>query len=178
MAANTRSAWVEKRVGYSGNSLYVASCTVLAAVANWNAYTYKLPRGLNPKLPWTLQVYYSGDISGSGTPKLWLWYGYADDFEVANTDGMTAVSSATSGAGKIALLDNVATILVGLPLSVQITPSSYNTGGAVADVVTVAALATGPKVRVPIMPYYSVGLDGGAVLAAVTGYYKIIQANQ
>lgn len=176
MAANTRSAWTEKRVGYSGATMYVASCTVLAAVANWNAYTYKLPRGLDVRKPWTLQVYYSGDISGSGTPTLNIWYGYDDDFQVANTDGMTAASTATSGAGKLKLFDNVATIISTLPLAIQMTPHIVNAGGAVADVVTVAAIATGPKARIPAMPYYAVGVDGGNVLAAVTGYYKIIQA--
>jgi hypothetical protein len=161
-------------VGYSGSSVYVASCTVLAAVANWNAYTVKTPLGLDVRKPWSLQVYYSGDISGSGTPALYLWYGYADDFAVANTDGMVAASTATSGAGKIKLLDNVATIISTLPLTIQMTPNVAMLS-SVADVVTVAAIATGPKVRIPVMPYYSIGVDGGGVLAAVTGYYKIIQ---
>lgn len=176
MAANTRSAWVEKRVGYTGQSLYEATCTVLADTANWNAYTYKTPRGLDVRRPWTLQVYFSGDISGSGTPTLNIWMGHSDDFQVANTAGMTAASTATSGAGKIKIFDNVATIISTLPLSVQVTPHHWNAGGSVADVVTVAAIATGPKVRVPVMPYYAIGVDGGAVLAAVTAYYKIIQA--
>jgi hypothetical protein len=177
MAINNRSAWTEKIVGYASNRVYVANCTVLAAVANWNAYTVKTPRGLDVKRPFTLQVYFSGDISGSGTPTLNIWGGYDDDFQVANTDGMTAASTATSGAGKIKILDNVATVISTLPLAVQVTPHSFNSGGAVADVVTIAAIATGPKVRVPCLPYYAFGVDGGAVLAAVTGNYKIIQAN-
>jgi len=176
MAVNTVSSWTEKRVGYGGSSLYVATSTVLASVANWNAYTAKFPIGLDVRRPFAIQVYYSGDISGSGTPALYLWYGYDNDFAVANTDGMTAASTATSGAGKLKLLDNVATIVSTLPLTIQVTPSHWNSGGSVADVVTVAAIATGPKVRVPCMPYYSVGVDGGNILAAVTGYYKIIQA--
>ena len=174
MAANTRSSWTEKQISYGGKTTYVASCTVLADTANWNAYTYKLPQGLDVRKPWSLQMYFSGDISGSGTPALYLWGGYDTDFQVANTAGMTAVSTATSGAGKIKLLDNVATIISTLPLTIQMTPNVAGLS-SVADIVTVAAIATGPKVRIPVLPFYAVGIDGGAVLAAVTGYYKIIQ---
>ena len=67
MAANTRSAWTEKRVGHTSNSLYIASCTVLSAVANWNAYTYKTPRGLDVRKPWTLVHYNSADPSAGET---------------------------------------------------------------------------------------------------------------
>lgn len=176
MAANTRSAWTEKRVGYTSGSLYIASCTVLSAVANWNAYTYKTPRGLDVKRPWTLVHYSSADPSAGETPKLNLWGGYADDFEVANTSGMVATATATSGSKIIELIDDLTTIISTLPAVIQLIPNCFNDGGAVANVVTVAAIATGLKVRIPLLPYYAVGIDSTAVLDATTAYYYIIQA--
>jgi hypothetical protein len=176
MAANTRSAWTEKRVGYTSSSLYIAECTVLAAVANWNAYTVKTPRGLDVRRPWTLVAYYSADPDPSDTAVLSLWGGYSDDFVVANTSGMTAAATATDGAKVKQLLDDCTTIISTLPYVGQLTPNCFDDGGAVADVVTIAAIATGLKARIPLMPYYSIGIDSGSVLAAETGYYKIIQA--
>ena len=47
---------------------------------------------------------------------------------------------------------------------------------AVADVVTVSAIGTGLKVKIPNAPYYAFNLNGASTLAAVTGTWKIIQA--
>jgi len=176
MAANTASAWTESRVGYASNSLYIASCTVLADTGNYAAYSLKTPRGLNVAKPWTLIAYFSADPVVTGTALLNLWGGYSDDFVMATTPGAAAIT-ATSGGHIKELCDNTTTLLVTLPWICQITPNSFNSEGAVADVVTVAAIASGPKVRVPLMPYYAVGIDVAAnVLDAVTAYYKIIQA--
>ena len=45
----------------------------------------------------------------------------------------------------------------------------------VANVVTVAAIANGLKVRTPIAPYYAFNLDGGGTLNATTITWTIFQ---
>ena len=46
----------------------------------------------------------------------------------------------------------------------------------VANVVTVAAIANGLKVRTPIAPYYAFNLDGGGTLNATTITWTIFQS--
>jgi hypothetical protein len=64
-------------------------------------------------------------------------------------------------------------------LAVDDTPLAYvfniDPDLAVADVVTVGAIATGPKVKVPPMPCIAFNANGGSTLAAVTHYFKILQ---
>ena len=47
---------------------------------------------------------------------------------------------------------------------------------AVADVVTVAAITTGLKVKIPKAPYYAFNCDGGGTLNATTATWRIVQS--
>jgi len=174
MAVNTASAWTEKRAGYGGNSLYVAECTVLAAVANRTCATLKTPRGLNVKRPWTLYFITSADPDAGDTVTLSLWGGWSDDFVMTNTSGLTT-AAATDGGKILQLCDNFETLLKTLSGAFHFTPNSYPYGGVVADVVAVSGRANGFKVRIPVMPYYAFVAQSGSVLDAHTETFKIIQ---
>ena len=171
MAANTVSAWTESRVGYTGGSLYKATCTVQADTANTDAGTLKTPRGLDVRRPWTL-IFSAATTPDGQTLPLDLWYGYADDFVLTN--GASACT-ATRGADFLQLCDDVVLAVAARPFAFSMVPSNYNDGGAVADVVAVAAIATGFKARIPAAPYYAFNLNGGSALAAVVSTYIIIQ---
>jgi len=160
--ALTQSAWTEKTV----NDRYVATCTVTATVAENDAYTLKTPKGLNTSKAFTLLLSFSGTPDGSALP-LDVWIGYDDTFALSG-DGASVV--ATNGAQFKSIFDDV--VLAVSPLTYMFVLDPAQT---VADVVTVAAIATGPKVRIPVAPYYAFNLDGASTLAAETATWRIIQ---
>ena len=171
MAANTASAWTESRVGYSGGSLYKATCTVLADTANTDAATLKTPIGLNTRRPFTL-VYSAATTPDAQALPFEIWCGTGDDFAVSN--GASA-ATATSGVFGVQLCDDVVLAVAALPYAFQLTPSNFD-GGNLANIVTVAAIATGFRCRIPIAPYYAWNLNGGSTLAAVVSTYIIFQS--
>lgn len=173
MAASTISAWTESVVGYNG-TLYTASCTILQAVANTATMTNKTPRGLNVRRPWTLVVYGSAAIDAGQTPVLELWGGHSDDFSPTNTTDGLATTAATDGAKILDLCDSVVGALSTAPYFFHMVPI-VGQAQQVANVVTVAAIATGFKVGIPVLPYYAFGIQGDTTLDAVTVTYKIIQ---
>lgn len=160
--ALTQSDWTEKDV----NGVYVASCTVVSTTAENDAYTKRTPKGLDPSKPWMMLYKASGTPDGQALP-MDLWVGFNDNFALSG-DGANVV--ATNGAEYKSIFDDVV-LAVNKYYAFAFDP---NLG--VADVVTVAAIATGPKVKVPVAPYYAFNLDGGSTLAAVTHTFVIIQA--
>lgn len=173
MAANTVSAWTESRVGYTGGSLYKASCTVLTDTANTDASTLKTPIGLNVRRPWSLVLYASATPDGSALP-VDLWMGYAADFVMSN-DGNPA--TATSGCVIKQIIDDAVLALTTRPFNVQFVPHTHDVGGSVADVVAVATPQVNAfKSRIPVAPYYAISLNGASTLNAVTWTFIILQS--
>lgn len=161
--ALTQGAWSSKTV----NGVMVASCTVVSTTAESDAYTLKTPTTLNPRKPWFLVYYASATPDGQALP-LDIWMGFDSDFAIT---GDSTTVAATSGVQFKQIFDDVVLAVTPLFYCFEMDPAL-----PVADVVTVAALTTGPKVRIPVAPYYAFNLDGGSTLAAVTHYFKIIQA--
>ncbi len=160
--ALTQSDWSEKEV----NGVYVASCTVVSTVAENDAYTKRTPKGFDPTKKWTL-LYKADDTPDGQALPLDVWMGFADSFALSG-DGANVV--AASGAEFKSIFDDVV-LAVDKYYAFNFDPNL-----AVADVVTVAAIATGPKVKIPVAPYYAFNLDGGSTLAATTHTFVIIQA--
>jgi hypothetical protein len=175
MAANTRSAWTESRVGYTGGSLYKATSTVLSAVANAQLSTVKTPRGLDVRRPWTVIIHSTATVDNGQTPVLELWGGFSDSFVMTNGDG-TATTAATDGAKLLDLCDDITLAVTARPFAFHIIPIRGGEVQSVANVVTVAAIATGYKVHVPVLPYYAIAVQGDSTLDAVTTTVVIIQA--
>ena len=161
--ALTQSAWTETFV----NGLYKATCTVAATTAENDAYTLKTPANLDPNYAWTLFYSASATPDGQALP-LDLWVGYVDTFALSG-DGANVVATAT-GSNYKSIMDDVVLAVTPITYSWQMDPDL-----AVADVVTVAAIATGLKVKVPVAPYYAFNLDGGSTLAAATHTFTITQ---
>lgn len=166
--ALTQGAWTEKFV----NGVYTAACTVVSTTAENDAYTLKTPKdgGFDPSKPWTLLYFASATPDAQALP-FDLWIGYDDSFVIAGDGGTVAATSAL-GSNYVSIMDDVVLAVTPIAYSWQMDPNL-----AVADVVTVAAIATGLKVKVPVAPYYAFNLDGGSTLAAVTHYFKITQKN-
>jgi hypothetical protein len=159
--ALTQSAWTESSV----NGFYKATCTVLPETSDTDAYTLKTPSGLNGSKPFTLHVQFSDTPDASALP-FEVWIGYGDNFALS---GQGASVVAADGAYFKQLFDNVVGA-VGKDYAFLIDPSL-----PVADVVTVAAIATGPKCRIPASPSYIFNCNGASTLAAETATYTIIQ---
>lgn len=161
--ALTQSAWTLKSA--KNNQLMVATCTVTATTAENDAYTLKTPKELNPAKPWSLIVKTSAASDGAALP-LDLWVGYSDNFVLS---GDSTTVAATDGVNYKQLTDDIG-YSAASSACFYFDPSQQ-----VADVVTIAAIATGYKVKVPIAPFYAFNLDGGSTLLAHTATYIIIQ---
>lgn len=163
--ALTQSDWDEKIV----NGVYTASCTVVSTTAENDAYTKKTPAGLDPSRPWSLFYSAAATPDGQALP-LDLWVGYNDAFDLSG-DGANVVATGT-GSNYKQIYDDVVLAVATIAYSFAFDPLQQ-----VADVVTVAAIATGNKVKIPVAPYYAFNLDGGSTLAATTHTFVITQKN-
>ena len=157
----TQSAWTESSV----NGMLKATCTVAATTAENDAYTLKTPKALDPTKPWTLIVETSAASDGAALP-LDLWVGYSDSFALS---GNSTTVAATDGINYKQITDDIG-------YSAASSACFYfDPNQAVADVVAIADIATGYKVKVPIAPYYAFNLDGSSTLAVHTATYTILQ---
>jgi hypothetical protein len=161
--ALTQSDWTES----FANGVYTAVCTVAHTASETDAYTKKTPTGLDPSKPWTLFYESLATPDGQALP-LDLWIGHSDAFVLAG-DGATVGASGT-GSNFKSIMDDVVLAVTPIAYSWIMDPDL-----AVADVVTVAAIATGLKIKVPVAPYYAFNLDGGSALAATTATFRITQ---
>jgi len=160
--ALTKSAWVDTTV----NGKLVSTCTVIATTAENDAYTLKTSTRLDGSKPFVLYYKAAATPDAQALP-LDIWIGYADTFALS---GDSTTVAATSGAKFKQIFDDVVLAVNTLIYSFLIDPDL-----PVADVVTVAAIATGPKVRVPPSPYYAFNCNGGSTLAATTHTFVIVQ---
>ena len=165
MAAQTQTAWTTTHL--RGFKVYSSTATTDANnEVNWSL---KTPNSLDTSKPWSLIVSASAAQDGAAAP-LMIWGGYSDDFALAGT---TARATATDGVQLGELTDDLGYGAAVLGLNFAMNPGS--TG--LANVVTIAAVATGLRHNVPIFPYYAFELmaDDAATLLAHTLTFKIIQ---
>ena len=169
--ALTQTSWTKN---VSGKQTII-SCSVTATTAENDAYTKWLDAklmGLDTTRQFSLIYYASATPDGQALP-LDIWVGWtrpANGGAEISGDGANVVCA--NGAKFKQIFDDVV-------LAVDDTPLAYvfniDPDLAVADVVTVGAIATGPKVKVPPMPCIAFNANGGSTLAAVTHYFKILQ---
>lgn len=164
--ALTQSNWSSSSV----NGAYKATCTVVSTTSENDAYTLKTPNrkeGFDPSKKFTLLYSAAATPDGQALP-LDIWIGHSDSFNLSG-DGANVVATGT-GANFKQIFDDVVLAVAPISYAFAIEPDLN-----VADVVTVAAIATGAKVKVPSAPYYAFNLDGGSTLAATTHTFTIIQ---
>ena len=161
--ALTQSAWSEAT---SASGIYSAVCTVIATTAENDAYTLKTSTDLDPTKPWTLFYTASATPDGSALP-FEIWAGYSSSFEITGDAGTLG---ATDGCRIQQVLDNVVLAVAPISYVFDIDPDL-----SIAPVITVAAIATGFKIKVPVAEYYAFNLNGASTLNAVTHTFRIIQ---
>jgi len=123
-------------------------------------WTKRTPATLNPDKAFDLLLTTSQTADAQALP-VRLWGGWSDDFVLA---GDTTTVAATNGVQIGQVLDDcVLSVTNGILFH-------FDPDSPVANVVTIAAVASGLKVRIPKMPYYILHFDGGSTLAASTTY--------
>lgn len=160
--ALTQSAWTDTTV----DGLFVSVCTVASTTAENDAYTLKTSTGLDPTIPWELYYTASATPDAQALP-FDLYVGFSSSFAIAG-DGATV--AATDGVKFKQIFDDVVTGVDPVSINFLMDPDAQK-----ADVVTIAAVASHPKIHVPIAPYYAFNLNGGSTLAAVTHTFRIVQ---
>ena len=165
MAAQTQTAWTISTV----NGFKIMTSTATTDANNEVNWSLKTPVELDTSKPWSLIVSASAAQDGAAAP-LMIWGGYSDDFALAGT---TARATATDGVQLGELTDDLG--YGGAVAGMHFAMSPGSTG--LANVVTIAALATGMRHNVPVFPYYAFELmaDDGNTLLAHTLTFKIVQ---
>ena len=162
--ALTQSTWSTA----TSNGYNKYECTVLQTSSENDAYTLKTPSALDGSRQWSMTMSASATADGAALP-LDMWAGYNDDFALSGND--TAVTAGTNGFEIKQICDDCVLAVSTLKYSWIFDPKL-----PVADVVTVAAIANGFKVRTPIAPYYAFNLDAGGTLNnAITVTWTIFQ---
>jgi len=160
--ALTQSAWTVKTV----NNKAVYTCTVTATTAENDAYTLPTPPAIDTAKPYSLTIVCSATPDGQALP-FEIYIGTGPNFLMTG-DGATI--GATQGVRFKQIFDDIVLAVTPLGYTFLIDPNL-----PVADVVTVAAIATGPKVRVPSGTAHAFNQNGGSTLAAATTTYTIVQ---
>lgn len=124
-------------------------------------FTKRTPKELDPDKPFELIFYASNTPDGSALP-VKLWGGWADNFALA---GDTTTVAATNGVAIKQIMDNCVTAITTLPFHINFDPDL-----PVAEVVAVASIASGFKVRPPKFPFYIFHFDGASTLTASITY--------
>jgi hypothetical protein len=165
MAAQTVGDWTVKTVC---DKFFLATCQVTTDANNEILFTKKTPRELDGSKPWLLIIEASAAQDGAAAPVA-LHVGYGDDFALAGT---TARAIITNGAMYGNITDDLG-YAAAAKMAFQITPSS----SGLANIVTIAAVATGMRFNAPVAPYYAFELYAAdaATLLAHTLTFTIIQ---
>ena len=168
MAAQTQTAWTTTHL----RGFKVYSSTSTTDTANDSNWSLKTPKALDATRPWSLIISASAAQDGAAAPII-IWGGYTEDFALAGTAGR---ATATDGVQLGELTDDLGYAGAVAGMNFAMTPGS----SGLANVVTIAALATGMRHNVPIFPYYAFELhsDDGGVLAAHTLTFRIIQKSE
>lgn len=161
--ALTKGDWTQKTV----KGTWRATCNVAFTTAENDAYTLKTPAELDPTRPWTLTVAAAATADAEALP-MDLWIGHSDLFELSG-DGANVTT--TDGAMWKQITDDVVLAVTTVEHVFLMDPNQ-----ATADVVTVGAIATGYKLKVPVVPYYAINLDAGSTLNATNCDFTISQA--
>jgi len=160
------TGWAES----SANGSYVATLTVTATTAENDAYTLRTPKGLDPTKPWILSLHSSAAPDGATAIPVDLWIGWSDNFALAGNDNTTLPLVSNTGGNFKTIMDDAKGAVSGVVYQWIMDPYMQ-----VADVVTLGAIASGLKVRVPIAPYYIFNLDGAGTLDAHSATWTITQ---
>lgn len=159
MAASklTKGDWTPKTV----NNVTVYSCTITATTSDYDIYTLKTPKELDPYKPWTLIVNALGatlDDTVAAMP-VDLYIGWDDTFALSENNAPVVTGGVLY---KSDIFDDVRAGVGCIQMHPNLTVAE--------DVAGVAA-----KCYVPIAPYYAFNIDGASAVSAGSCVFKIIQ---
>jgi hypothetical protein len=159
MAASTLTigAWSEDTV----NGRYVATCTVTATTADYDIYTAKTPKGLDPSKPWTLFVNTASatlDATSAAIP-VDLYIGFSDSFAITENNAPVVSNGVLY---KEDIYDDCRTAIGAILMHPNLMVAEDVAG-------------VGAKCLVPIAPYYAFNLDCASALSAGDCTFKIVQ---
>ena len=157
-----QNAWTSTTV----NGFMVATCTFASDAALFDTYTLKIPVNLlDGTKPWLVFFSAAATLDASAVP-MEIWVGYDDNFALTGD----TPTLATSGGLFKQLTDDLVLAVTTVEHVFLIHP---NLG--VADVVTVAAIATGYKANVPASPYYAFAINGASAISADLISVRVVQ---
>ena len=160
--AIAQNAWTSNTV----NGFMVATCTFASDASLFDTYTLKIPANLlDGTKPWLAFFSAAATIDAQAVP-MEIWVGYDDNFALT---GDTPTLGTSGGLFK-QLTDDLVLAVTTVEHVFLIHP---NLG--VADVVTVAAIATGYKANVPASPYYAFAINGGSAISADLITVRVVQ---
>jgi len=160
--ALTQNAWTTT----TSNGYNKFNCTVVHTTSESDAYTLKTPSALDGSKPWVLQGH-TAIAADNAALAVDLWMGFNNDFALSGQT--TAVTAGSNGVWFKTICDDARTALPTYRFAWMMDPEL-----PVADVTTLAAIATGLKVRVPAAPYYAISLNGDTLIAT-TATWTIFQ---
>jgi hypothetical protein len=162
--ALTQGAWTEQTTSNSNAVVY--KCTVTFTTAENDAYTLKTPvDAIDPTKQGSVWIVCAATPDGVALP-VDVWGGWAN-FALSG-DGASV--EAADGVKIKQVLDDC--VLAVDPLIYQI---DFDPDLPVADVTTVAAIASGLKVRIPKFPHYAFNLNGASTLNATSADFYTVQ---
>jgi len=165
--ALTQNPWTF--INSADGKFMIATCTTACDTTLLDEYTLKTPKELDTRRPYTLTVSHAATKDAQAIP-LDIWVGWTDDFVI--TGNNTTVGS-TSGAKYKRLTDDCVEAVTTLKRTFLIDPDFAGT-----EVVAVANVANGYKIRGCPAPYHAYHLDGGSALSADLTTWVIIQAKK
>jgi len=143
----------------SENGVSVYTCTVTATTADYDLYTKRTPKGLDPHKPWTLVLNSAAtSVDGQAVP-VDLYIGWVDSCALTLNNAPTITGGVLY---KEDIMDTVDSICTAILMHPSLT---------VAEDVA----AYGAKMYVPVAPYYLINFDGATALEAVSVTFKILQ---
>ncbi len=154
----TQNAWTTDTV----NGFLVLTCTFSCDTTLYDTYTLKTPANtVDGTKPFSIFVMAAGTLDAQAVP-FNLWVGYKDNFALSGD----TPTLAQNGGYYVQLSDDIVLAVdTTAPIGVQHIFHIHPDLG-VANVVTIAAIASGYKVNVPPSPYYSFAVDGGSAVSA------------
>ena len=143
----------------SENGVTVWTCDVTATAADYDLYTKRTPKGLDPHKPWTLVVNSEVATLDGATLPVDLYIGWVDSCALT-------LNNAPTITGGVLYKADIMDAVEGACYAILMHPSLT----VAEDVSTVEA-----KCYVPVAPYYLFNLDGAGTLNVITCRFKILQ---
>lgn len=150
------TGWAERTEG----KFWVASQAITNTTSETDVYTTITPTGLDGSKPWMLMLTYSATLDTGQTPNVELWVANDRDAVLSSESPPVPVPAGSAYKYREILDDSI------LAVSPIVYVWQMDPELPVAEVVTVAAINTGLKLRCPAAPGYFIVINGDSTASA------------